>query len=297
MNVKATEIRGPSTENSNVQHFDLVATGYDDRFGLSVELSRARVRHILDNSIQPIAIGHALDLGCGTGNLTAAMVIEGAANTCIGLDISSGMIGIAKSKTANIGGVSFYVGSAMSLPFADASFDLVVGDAFLHHILDIETCLREVCRVLKPGGVATFNEPNGHGYALVEFILRGIVASKRVNDPQINNYITCIQFLRENRGNLLALEANPLPDKHFFAVNQMRMAGKAGGFSDFSFVPAMGPSPTTWNDAFTYLLDGIGAAFEARIVVMEAANLLDETIGEEARMAFCLHNQFYYYRG
>ena len=48
------------------------------------------------------------------------------------------------------------VADAESIPYADASMDLVVGHAVLHHIPDVELAFREVLRVLKPGGRFVF---------------------------------------------------------------------------------------------------------------------------------------------
>jgi ubiquinone/menaquinone biosynthesis C-methylase UbiE len=285
-----------STETANIEHFNFQASDYDERFSLSVDQSRARVKHIRQHSEREIRVGKALDLGCGTGNLTAALVLEGAAASCVGIDISSGMIEQARRKTITISDVTFQVGSATALPFADESFDLCVGDAFLHHILDIDACLKEVFRVLKPGGVATFNEPNGHGYALVEFILRALATTKDWNDENLTNYLECIGFLRENRGNLTVLGNNPLPDKHYFHFEQINSAALSAGFVKCSYVPAMGPSETTWNDAFRYLLDAIEPDPKITATVLKVAQLLDATVGDEVRKHFCLHNQFYIYK-
>jgi ubiquinone/menaquinone biosynthesis C-methylase UbiE len=280
------------TETANAQHFDSVAKSYDEQFGLSVEVARARVRHIVDNSEGPILPGHVLDLGCGTGNLSAALLAEGVATTCIGFDISAGMVEIAREKTAHMEGISFQVGSATELPFDDNSFDLVVGDAFLHHILDTQASLRETHRVLKPGGVASFNEPHGPGYALIEFILRNV----QIRDSQIDQYIGAIRFLREHAGDLPALEEFPLPDKHYFTQEYLIKAGTAAGFSKFSAVPAMGPSAAHWQDALKFILDALQPKPFITARVLQSAQLLDETVGDDMRRHFCLHNQNYFYK-
>ena len=285
-----------STEAVNIHHFDSEATGYDEQFGLSVVQSRARVRFILHNTARPIVVGHALDLGCGTGNLSAAIVLEGAATTCTGFDISPGMLEVARRKTQAIDGCVFRVGSATALPFDAGSFDLCVGDAFLHHILDIGSCLKEVSRVLRPGGVATFNEPNAQGYALFEFVLRSLATAKGWRDRALDNYLAFLAFVREHQGDLAALEAYPLPDKHVFSSERIRAAAFDSGFSATSCVPAMDPSPTLWHDAFRFVLDAVKPSSEIRAMALQAADLLDLTLGEEARRHFCLHNQFYLYK-
>src|SRR5947209_2921619 len=95
------------TQSANVQHFDAVANQYDAQFGLSVEIARARVRHIVDHSKSSVNPGSALDLGCGTGNLTAALLAEGAATSSVGFDISAGMVDVGRKKTAHMDNISF----------------------------------------------------------------------------------------------------------------------------------------------------------------------------------------------
>jgi ubiquinone/menaquinone biosynthesis C-methylase UbiE len=91
-----------------------------------------------------------LDLGCGTG-IVARVLRErlgGAANV-MGLDASAPMLEKARSIAPEI---DFHEGNAMALPFADHSFELVLCQEMLQFVPDRAVALREVCRVLSPGG-------------------------------------------------------------------------------------------------------------------------------------------------
>ena len=80
-------------------------------------------------------------------------------------DLSPGMVEQAVRNAADLGfDVEGRVADAEALPYPDATFDLVVGHAVLHHIPDVELALREVLRVLKPGGRFVFaGEPTRVG--------------------------------------------------------------------------------------------------------------------------------------
>lgn len=97
-----------------------------------------------------------LDIGCGSGSLAiAAKQRVGAAGTVHGVDPSSQMIKRAqhKARKAEVD-VAFTNGSAESLSFPDAHFDVVLSTMMLHHLprsLRVP-CLREARRVLRPGG-------------------------------------------------------------------------------------------------------------------------------------------------
>lgn len=86
-----------------------------------------------------------LDLGCGGGHLLA----RARADSRVGVDRSLAMIRMT-SRTAP--GAHGIVGDAVSLPFADRAFDVVVSRAALQHVDDVERALRECVRVLRPGG-------------------------------------------------------------------------------------------------------------------------------------------------
>jgi demethylmenaquinone methyltransferase/2-methoxy-6-polyprenyl-1,4-benzoquinol methylase len=104
-----------------------------------------------------------LDLCCGTGDL-AFLASAGAASgsRVVGLEFTLPMLGIARSRRAPGGAAAFAQGDALRLPFPDASFDAVTMGYGLRNVADPLACLREVRRVLAPGGravVLDFGKP------------------------------------------------------------------------------------------------------------------------------------------
>ena len=102
-----------------------------------------------------------LDIGCGHGEL-ALKLLQAGAKFVAGIDISDVYVADAASKARSIGFApethEFTVMDAHKLAFPAAKFDFVVGHGILHH-LDLDVCLGEIRRVLKPGGCALFIEP------------------------------------------------------------------------------------------------------------------------------------------
>jgi ubiquinone/menaquinone biosynthesis C-methylase UbiE len=99
----------------------------------------------------------ALELGCGTGVFLEMTARSGA--TIHGLDLSEDLLAKARTKLSRFPNVILDQGNAEQMPYPDAEFDTVYGSSVLHH-LDLDTALREVHRVLKPGGRLVFAEPN-----------------------------------------------------------------------------------------------------------------------------------------
>ncbi|MBC8144198.1 MAG: class I SAM-dependent methyltransferase [bacterium] len=118
--------------------------------------------HFIDTVRMHARDGRVLDYGCGTGGSTCTIAQSGARVT--GIDISPGAIAVAQQKVRDAGlgdRVDLHVMNAEELAFDDNTFDVVCGSSVLHH-LDLDACYREIHRVLKPGGVAVFDEPLGH---------------------------------------------------------------------------------------------------------------------------------------
>jgi len=96
-----------------------------------------------------------LDVGCGTGMLCSRLADAADGVMVHGVDIGSHMIGIAEKRTRGCHhSVTYQVGTAVRLPCLNGQFDIVFS-CLLFHLLedsDKESALREVFRVLKPGG-------------------------------------------------------------------------------------------------------------------------------------------------
>ena len=101
-----------------------------------------------------------LEYGCGQGKYTPRLAEFGAAVT--GIDLSETAMENARAGARAAGvQVEFRAMDAEALDFPDGTFDVICGNAILHH-LDLEPSFSEVARTLKADGVAIFMEPLGH---------------------------------------------------------------------------------------------------------------------------------------
>ena len=109
---------------------------------------------------------HALDVCCGTGDIALALVQAGMEVT--GLDFSAQMLTVAAQRqemrqAGLLAPIRWVQGDAMSLPFPDASFEIVTIGYGLRNLADWQTGLREMWRVARPGGrvlVLDFAKPD-----------------------------------------------------------------------------------------------------------------------------------------
>jgi ubiquinone/menaquinone biosynthesis C-methylase UbiE len=108
-----------------------------------------------------------LDVGCGTGEVTLRAKTRSKNGKVYGIDPSPEMIAVARKKAGRKGlEIDFRVGVIESLPFPDASIDVVTSSLMMHHLpenLKVRG-LAEIYRVLKPGGrllIADFMRPTG----------------------------------------------------------------------------------------------------------------------------------------
>jgi SAM-dependent methyltransferase len=108
---------------------------------------------------------HSLEIGAGTGYFTLNMMRAGLITEATCSDISPGMLATLKDNAEHLGlEVHTVPADAERLPFADGSFDLVLGHAVLHHIPDLQRAFDEFARVLAPGGTIMFaGEPSRYG--------------------------------------------------------------------------------------------------------------------------------------
>jgi len=151
----------PGATLHSARFYDWLAAAYT--FG-----REARMRERMLDIAGVVAGEMVLDVGCGTGTLAlAAKRRVGASGSVHGIDASEEMIDRARAKSARRGlPVTFEVAAAQSLPFANATFDVVLCSLAVHHLPEDARvgAVAEMRRMLKPEGRALIVEFSpGHG--------------------------------------------------------------------------------------------------------------------------------------
>lgn len=156
-------IKGEARASHVRQLFGSIATRYDllnDIQSIGVHrLWKRRLVHL--SGVQPG--DRALDVCCGTGDITIRLAHQGA--KVVGLDFSEPMLQIARQRAAHFPratSVKFIQGNALELPFDNDSFSAVTVGYGLRNLSDWESGLREMVRVVRPGGrvlVLDFGKP------------------------------------------------------------------------------------------------------------------------------------------
>lgn len=133
--------------------FDQWAATYDQSRLQSVFFDR--VHGELVRTVRPLlrdrATPRVLDVGCGTGRLLAKLRNEFPAAELCGVDVSGPMIDVARAKS-ELQGIRLEVAPASALPFEASSFDVALTTMSFHHWEDQAAGMRDVARVLRPGG-------------------------------------------------------------------------------------------------------------------------------------------------
>jgi SAM-dependent methyltransferase len=101
---------------------------------------------------RPADQGRVLDVGCGTGSLALALAERGAPDRVAAIDISASYIAFARSRPA-AAGIGFSVADACRLPYSNGSFAAALGQLSLNFVPDAAKAVREMRRVVRPGGV------------------------------------------------------------------------------------------------------------------------------------------------
>ena len=181
--------------------------------------------HVLANNNS-----RALDVCCGTGDLTLALLREGNGSV-LGTDFAHPMLVRAAQKSAHVsaGGshsgklVGYFEADALSLPFADASFDLVTLAFGFRNLANYESGLKEFARILKPGGrlgILEFSEPRGAVFGpLYRWYFTHVL-------PRLGRIIS---------GHSFAYSYLPSSVSKFPAPDALADLMRAAGFSDVSY--------------------------------------------------------------
>lgn len=110
-------------------------------------------RHIMVRALsREKCEGTLLDVGCGPGHLTAQVARRFADLKCIGLDSNEAMLALARRNFRGEARLGFVRGDAERLPLTANSVNVVISSLSMHHWTSPSEALREILRVLAPGG-------------------------------------------------------------------------------------------------------------------------------------------------
>lgn len=148
--------------NPSEGYFDQVAEQWDRmREGFFSEAVRERALAVAE--VQPGKL--AADVGAGTGFITEGLLRRGL--RVIAIEPSAAMRARMARKFAGVEGLELREGTAEALPIPDGAVDYAFANMCLHHVERPAAAIRELARVLKPGGVLVVTDLNAHRFEFV----------------------------------------------------------------------------------------------------------------------------------
>jgi ubiquinone/menaquinone biosynthesis C-methylase UbiE len=150
----------PAQAGVVIEHFDKLSSKGDwsrlygtvDGGNYHFHTRRNRVLELL-----PEKLGRVLDVGCGPGIMTEAVLERGGVFD--GLDLSPEMVREATEKFGHLPQVHFGVGNIEAIDAADNTYDQLICMAVIEYLKTPDRALAEIARVLKPGGIAVITNP------------------------------------------------------------------------------------------------------------------------------------------
>jgi ubiquinone/menaquinone biosynthesis C-methylase UbiE len=155
---------------------------YYDRFSASYDSRRGYGYHALIDELEVNAVParagvRLMEAGCGTGLVLERLRATGA--SLVGVDLSSGMLALARKR-----GHVVVQGSVERLPFADGSFDIACSFKVLAHVAEIRQAIRELARVVRPGGTLVLEFYNRHSIRGLRWEFKRFFGGERTAEQQ-----------------------------------------------------------------------------------------------------------------
>ncbi len=154
-----------SIEDENNAYFDQVAPVYDE---LRKDCYGSILREKVISRFTPLESYRVADIGTGTGYLAKGLAKY--AGEVIAIDSSTAMLEVAANDIikAKLENIQFLVGDAHDLPLEDAGQDMVFANLLLHHLLEPAIAIKEMVRILKPGGRIVITDVEQHNHQWVK---------------------------------------------------------------------------------------------------------------------------------
>lgn len=114
-----------------------------------------------NKAIERSAGKHVLELGCFSGDMTVALAAGAAHVTGIDISPRATEVTLERASSEGLSNIETFVCDAERIELPDESVDVVYAAGVIHHV-DVEKTVRQIHRILRPGGVAAFREPLAH---------------------------------------------------------------------------------------------------------------------------------------
>lgn len=221
----------PLSKKDSFKIFDDIAIKYDSintilSFGTH-HIWRKKVRKNLPD-MDSIKV---LDLATGTGDVAFELLKHDKVNHVTGLDLSQEMLKVAVQKAKNkkvSDKVTFLNGNACQLPFAENSFEAATMAFGIRNVPDVNKCLSEIHRILKPGGKVLILEFSIPKNPVVRFLHLGYL---RKILPFIGNLLSGHKFAYS----YLNKTIETFPYRSDFVKKMNESGFKQAGYIDFTF--------------------------------------------------------------
>jgi ubiquinone/menaquinone biosynthesis C-methylase UbiE len=145
------------------EYFDQVAQEWDK---LQSSFFSEEVR---EKAFTKVNVGEgevAADIGAGTGFFTEGLVKKGL--TVIAVDQSEEMLEVMKKKFSEINGIEYRLGVSENLPIKDGYVDYAFANMYLHHVESPPVAIKEMVRILKPGGKIVITDMDEHDFEFLK---------------------------------------------------------------------------------------------------------------------------------
>jgi ubiquinone/menaquinone biosynthesis C-methylase UbiE len=229
----------------NTRYHDVAADSYDAKWGIDFgepgqQQVLMKLRKVVGSAALERGWERSLEIGSGTGYFSLNLLQAGVIGAATCTDISPGMLATLRGNAERLGlEVETVETGAEVLPFEDASFDLVLGHAILHHIPDLSKAFAEFHRVLKPGGNVVFaGEPSRYGDRIARIPKRGAAAVAPLWRRAIGARAAgSVPYVNGNGSNGHDAHAEDhalerFVDIHAFAPGDLVAAARDAGFAD-----------------------------------------------------------------
>jgi ubiquinone/menaquinone biosynthesis C-methylase UbiE len=272
---------------------------YDERYlqvDSKIQVIKEAFKHIKANW-QNFEV--ALDVGCGSGNATFALLQIFENIHIYATDLSPEMVQLLASRAFRLGQkdrVTPFVADSSKLAFKHNSFDLLVGSSMLHHLLDPAGFLDSVLNGVRPDGVCMFTEPFQTGHLVLRQVLTQLVTLSKYNPGFAEHHIkffrdyifTIDTMFRRDRDNPIFAT---LDDKWMFTKSLFYDAASRAGMRCVIFNGHV--SATVFSDRVVDLIRlGLGETITlpswAEEVIREIDVLVGQDLGEEVLLEGCI---------